>query len=586
MNPIIQEQDLASYATDAFTTQKPAGTDYTEGVEVGKTVPAKWWNWLFNAASNLIHQAFSDFTALHKELINTLTDADITPDATDSSQLIKATKVDASTRIHDYIQDNVICRFQQYQAIQETAVCADFANGTFSRNDIVSIDYNEHLAVAVVYETGKLHIVISEDLVHWESVHVTTDTLLDDSTVFVAAGVVLDAPEEAYVSLYFQSTTETTGSHSYDAKEFVLRSDDCVSWETVLSLNKSGYLSTCRPALLKLSSSFNFAPRYLSPLGESMYYLGSTPSKIPNTDLTTLKQYDININTAQGYKYDARVTVLDCTINNVAGCLAGNLFFTTTGITVLDAYILLGGSSAYLLKSGDYVVTFRALNVYEYTFIIRAEDGSVEALPVVSLSALGDIATRDKAHYEPQVPGYIIKYNDSTKVLQFSADGITYKQLPFSVNKYYPWMLALGERYYMTEVMQNPDNINFAVVITYSIKGELSEDRNDYVIVNKIPQQEFTYIARLAYLGVPDVWFGSLPYGVSNTKIVTTNLGKSSIYTSMDYFYSTFRSASPDYITMPSGKDYVIFCSNGPVRVLGSAAKVSGNTLYMRKIRP
>lgn len=584
MNPIVQEQDLASYATDAFTTQKPTGTDYTKGVEVGKTVPAKWWNWLFNAASNLIHQALSDFTALHKELINTLTDADITPDATDSSQLIKAAEVDASARIHDYIQDNVTCRFQQYQAVQETAVCADFANGTFSRNNIISIDYNEHLAVAVVYETGKLHIVISEDLIHWESVHAVADTILDDGTAYIAAGVILDASEEAYVSLYFQTTTEASGPYTYEAKEFVFRSTDCISWETVLSLNKSGYISTCRPALLKLSSSFSFAPRYLSPLGNSMYYLGRTPSKIPSTDLSTLKQYDANMNTSRGYKDDARVALLDCTINNVTGCLAGNLFFTTTGITVLDAYIFLGGSSAYLLKSGDYVVTYRSRRIHEYTFIIRAENGSVEALPVVNLNELGNMPTRDMAHYEPQVPGYIIKYNNSTKVLQFSADGIAYKQLPFSIDKYYPWMLALSGRYYITEVTQDPDDVNVFNVTTYSIKGELSEDKNDYVIVSKV-QRSFTYITRLVYLGVPDVWFGSKPDFYVSTEIVITNLGRHDISTSINYA-STFRSANPDYITMPSGKDYVIFCPNGPVRVLGSAAKVSGSTLYMRKIRP
>ena len=105
MKPTLDEQDITVYASDAQTIQEPYGTDYTQGVRVGRTIPAKWWNWLFKAVTTRLHQAYADLTNLFTELTNLLTDAQITPSASDNTQVKQAVAVKANEQITIYLEN-------------------------------------------------------------------------------------------------------------------------------------------------------------------------------------------------------------------------------------------------------------------------------------------------------------------------------------------------------------------------------------------------------------------------------------------------------------------------------------------------
>lgn len=103
MKPTLDEQDISVYATDAQTIQEPQGSDYSQGVAVGRTVPAKWWNWLFKAATSRLHQVFMDITSIFTELKNLILDAGLTPSGADDTQVIQAVVVKADTQIDQFV---------------------------------------------------------------------------------------------------------------------------------------------------------------------------------------------------------------------------------------------------------------------------------------------------------------------------------------------------------------------------------------------------------------------------------------------------------------------------------------------------
>lgn len=116
MKPTLDEQDITVYASDAQTIQEPFGSDYSQGVAVGKTIPAKWWNWLFRAATTRLHQAFSDLTNIFVELKNLVLTAGLTPDATDSTQITQAVVAKADTQINTYVNAIKLRSFRFWRA--------------------------------------------------------------------------------------------------------------------------------------------------------------------------------------------------------------------------------------------------------------------------------------------------------------------------------------------------------------------------------------------------------------------------------------------------------------------------------------
>lgn len=103
MIPSLSQEIIAQYASDAQTIQEPQGADFSQGVKVGKTVPAKWWNWLFSAATKRIIQSRNDAENMLTELKNVVTDAGITPSGSDNTQLSAAIENKADVQIDKYV---------------------------------------------------------------------------------------------------------------------------------------------------------------------------------------------------------------------------------------------------------------------------------------------------------------------------------------------------------------------------------------------------------------------------------------------------------------------------------------------------
>jgi hypothetical protein len=103
MIPSLSQEVMTQYASDAQTIQEPQGTDFSQGVRVGKTVPAKWWNWLFSNVTKRVVQSRSDANDMLAELKNVVTDAGITPSASDNTQLKQAIATKTDAQINKYV---------------------------------------------------------------------------------------------------------------------------------------------------------------------------------------------------------------------------------------------------------------------------------------------------------------------------------------------------------------------------------------------------------------------------------------------------------------------------------------------------
>lgn len=112
MNPALQEEDIDIYASTATTIQEPQGVTYSQGVSVGRVVPAKFWNWLFKAITKRIHESFQDMYSFFTELKNALLFAGITPSASDNTQLTQAAssfaQQDIFASVHNYMYNHSI----------------------------------------------------------------------------------------------------------------------------------------------------------------------------------------------------------------------------------------------------------------------------------------------------------------------------------------------------------------------------------------------------------------------------------------------------------------------------------------------
>ena len=61
-------ENITEYAKNATVIEEPA--EYSTGVKVGWTAPAKWWNWLMNAFSKRLGETYETVKSIHEEIKN------------------------------------------------------------------------------------------------------------------------------------------------------------------------------------------------------------------------------------------------------------------------------------------------------------------------------------------------------------------------------------------------------------------------------------------------------------------------------------------------------------------------------------
>ena len=83
-------QTVKTYATSPTYSQEPPADDYASGVAPLDTLPAQWWNWLWNQITLNEGRTVIMLNSIFNEIISVLTAANISPDADKSDQLKSA----------------------------------------------------------------------------------------------------------------------------------------------------------------------------------------------------------------------------------------------------------------------------------------------------------------------------------------------------------------------------------------------------------------------------------------------------------------------------------------------------------------
>lgn len=90
----LSQEDIDIYSSDpSGVKEQPGSPFYSEGVDVGYTAPAKWWNWLWNIITTIFTNGKADRQNVLTELTNALSSASIVPDSSNNKQLSKAVNV-------------------------------------------------------------------------------------------------------------------------------------------------------------------------------------------------------------------------------------------------------------------------------------------------------------------------------------------------------------------------------------------------------------------------------------------------------------------------------------------------------------
>lgn len=111
MQPNITQQDIDIFSSDPLgVKEQPPSPNYEDGVEVGYTAPAKWWNWFWNMLFTWCTASKADRINVHAELLSTLSKASLSPQSTEEHQLSYAV---------DVIEQNY-CNYYNNKEVTET----------------------------------------------------------------------------------------------------------------------------------------------------------------------------------------------------------------------------------------------------------------------------------------------------------------------------------------------------------------------------------------------------------------------------------------------------------------------------------
>lgn len=224
MIPSLSQEELTQYASDAQTIQQPQGADYTQGVKAGKTIPAKWWNWLFSASTKRIVQARSDANNMLTELKNVVTDAGLTPSGSDNTQLAQAVEAKVETQVDSYIESRKSFMTKWYDAeitLDGVPLTHTGSNTYYNRYpDINNVTLVAGLYFAAVHGfkagVNSGAFACSRDLIHWTTVHTSPH---------------FTGHVYSHGAVYFKNAWYAlVGTGNY---EYILKSTDGINWTDI-----------------------------------------------------------------------------------------------------------------------------------------------------------------------------------------------------------------------------------------------------------------------------------------------------------------------------------------------------------------
>ena len=347
----LTQETITPYASDAQTTQEPQGTDYTQGVKVGRTVPAKWWNWLFNAGTKRLAQSKNDAQDMLTEMQNVITDAGIALDGSDSTQLSQAVTTKADEQIDKFIEAKrgfisrwIACgtegllpprttgsgdKVYYFHRVHEANGVYFAVNRTYTNSG--GNLYNVTNRIAFSYDLNSWHLLSPSDL--------GGQSFLDTAATFGAG--VLYFKGAWYITI--SGRGQSTGSSGY---QLLTRLPDLsdVSSKTVIYSNT-------------YSTSVNHSCT-LFKIGETLCWKSnnqSSGSKISiSTDGISFSELETNI------QWQVSTTVLDWCCPEVVASGGKYVLYNVVASADLSSWSVMGtsiryASTAYLTASGGIV---------------------------------------------------------------------------------------------------------------------------------------------------------------------------------------------------------------------------------------
>ncbi len=449
MIPSLSQETITEYASEAQTIQEPAGTDYTQGVRVGKTVPAKWWNWLFRGTTRRLGQAKTDAQNMLTEMQNVVTDAGITLSASDSHQMSKSVVKDADTQIDKYVEDkkNFLTR---WYPITRTIGDSTIVDDTLQQLD------SKHMVALFEGANNTYHICVSTNGVDW-----TTVSSLTGHSGYANRGGFLGVV--FFNNAYYVLVSEM---HSYGGQctSILLRTVDCIDFTVMFEHTSEGDSSYRRFPVIAVAGPLlyvqesNARSAFYSEDGVNLVAFGSSSGQ---STISIATSYSHNC-TFKAYQLTEDKYVVFTSIINVqnktkasAVPMPNNGYFGTTK--------LLNGSIAVAWSYNE------GTSEAEYLTILRP-DGTTSTVD----SSRDNVYIRwNGSRHKTLVEGYVFKRRgtqDNT-VVSYSSDGSNFTDLPRNL---YPY-LAVDDLIFVLNVFGH--NVYQIAV------NSLSADMADYELV-------------------------------------------------------------------------------------------------------
>lgn len=228
----LTQEDINEYASSAQTISEPTGTDWTLGVLVGKTIPAKWWNWLFRAVTKRIQEARADANNMLTELKNTVIDAGLTPDSTDNTQLAQAANILSVRGIDTYVQEKKKGFFSNWTVEDCTGIPAFDSDDVITIEELKPIPLSDNRAFYM-----RIHQHVS-DPVSDNYLHFTSTDLVNWHQITAPQGAELQSVDIVYFKDRYYFLYSVKDVHNAQ----LYYSDDAASWYFLRSFAEYGAL--------------------------------------------------------------------------------------------------------------------------------------------------------------------------------------------------------------------------------------------------------------------------------------------------------------------------------------------------------
>lgn len=560
MKPTLDEQDIAVYASDAQTIQEPYGSDYSQGVRVGRTIPAKWWNWLFRAVTSRLHQGYNDITSMFSELKNLILSAGLTPSSEDNTQVIQSIIVKTDEQLPRYIaqeKERFARRWSNYECYDEQG------NSIVISNRTVIGDY-------FFAKTASLDVArgYSKDNIHWKLTTASSSPNYGDGASFIACFC-----NGYYIGLADKLTNQ--GPNTWTHTLYV--------WAGTTPDNMQPISSTI------YLDNWSGTPNALTHVvaGDKVIILSSS-RQVVILDTTTLTctqytgitcygtypftPYDANADLVQGFSVE-----LPSVIVNGAYVFGGCVSFDGTTLTNLapdtSGAILIGTHFPRVLRNGNIAFIPTTNNA-----LITISSYVMDSYGNVTVSAYPFLPIYTQAYLNDCV---LIKDLGDNSV-SFSYDGTNFTKLPFtfdavnidpSVSTYnaVSWtsIVQKDNKYFIVPRGESP---SFNVLSMREINGSLSGTLDDYFDIEFTMPSNIYAVGYNQVVGGTKVYDYSLRVGGDSELSITEN--------NIELYFGKFIPVMGKYAAVYHAKSLGYMTAN---KCTGFGVNtVLGNTLYLR----